>query len=279
MDRDADEAYSGSFADAPLDADVWADDDADEVADETWADEEVAGEGAPAPKDPLVTPLIITALLLVVVILVTAASVFLFLGTLNNAPRTVAEREITVWEAAVAERPKDWGAWSNLAYAYSQAGRHDDAVAAVDKGIKYSQERLLLKTKADVLRYAGRYRQALTTYDSAEKAAKVRWKRIVNEALKVGVTEPPKDDTLALIYMGRGVTKDRLGDTKGAIADLELAVEEQPRQASIRVLLGDVYAKSGDTEKAEEQYREALKYIPDYPDALEGLKRIEEGGK
>ncbi len=106
-----------------------------------------------------------------------------------------------------------------------------------------------------------------------------RWKRIVNEALKVGVTEPPKDDTLALIYMGRGVTKDRLGDTKGAIADLELAVEEQPRQASIRVLLGDVYAKAGDAEKAEEQYREALKYIPDYPDALEGLKRIEEGGK
>jgi len=78
-------------------------------------------------------------------------------------------------------------------------------------------------------------------------------------------------------FFGRGLARNAMGDTTGAIEDVLLALELAPGQASMRVTLGDLYAKSNQKELAKAAYTEALRFIPDDEQALAGLKRLQEG--
>lgn len=227
-----------------------------------------------APLEPVSGWMLRVALLLIVVLLVTTGSLVLFLMSLREAPRTVAERNLSAAESAVHDRPNDADSWSALVYAYSQAKRYDDAIAAAEKGRSLTKADVLLVAEADVLRSAGRFKDAVAEYNRAAKAIESAQSDAIAARKKMGIFVPLSDTTMTRVYFGRAISLHALGDVKPAIADLEKAVALAPEQAYLFVTLGDYYAETRANGKAKAAYRNALRYVPDYPEALAGLKRI-----
>ncbi len=76
-------------------------------------------------------------------------------------------------------------------------------------------------------------------------------------------------------YARISYARELLGDTKGAIAAMELAVDSSigvaEPSAWSRTLLGNLFLDSGRAGAAEIRFREALAFVPDYPAAVSGL--------
>jgi tetratricopeptide (TPR) repeat protein len=277
-------------ADEPQWADdepVWADsgdvsasdesEDADDgFADDGDFDDEESETPAPAP-DPMVNVLLIATMSLIVVLLATTAGLFIYLSALNKAPRTRAERDVTMWETAVREKPNDANSWASLAYAYSDAGRTDEAIATVRRGAKVIKQESLVLIEADILRAAKRYKDAVKKYDQAERAIKESREKANAELRKKGIKAGVDDGSLARAYLGRGLAKSEIKDLDGAISDLEKSVKDAPTQADVWTMLGDLYREAGQTEQAAAAYKRTLEYIPDYKQALDGLAKLKEG--
>lgn len=244
---------------------------------EPGVEAEKAPPTASRGSDPVVTVLLTAALSLIAVLLVTGGLVFIYLNTLNEAPRTRVERDMGVWETAVKERPDDVNAWANLAYAYAEAGRIDEALDTVGRAKKVTGRAQFVIVEADVLRLAGRYTEAVDAYDSAEKAVRELQQQAKVEREKVGVKLESDQDALARVYYGRALSRQEIGDMKAALTDLEEAVKLQPQSATLWVALGDLYARSDQAGRARDAYRTALTFVPDEPGALKGLDRIEGG--
>jgi tetratricopeptide (TPR) repeat protein len=263
----------GEGYDAELDVVAFEPDDAVHDDDPEGTD---PGESR---RDPYITGLIVFALMVVVALLATTIGVYVYLTTLNRAPRTATERDITSMEVATRERPNEVSAWVQLAYAYAAAGRENDALEAVRRGEDAQNGERLSIVRADVLRFGGRTKEALAAYDSAEKLVQTMIKRQKDENAKIGVSADLSDDSLARVYWGRALVQEQLGDTTAAIKDLEKAVKEQPTQSAMWVKLGDLYADAGKVDKARSAYKSAMQYIPDMPEARAGLERLEKASK
>lgn len=236
------------------------------------------GADAQTPAlDPVASWLLKVVLALVVVLLVTTIALVLFLVTLREAPRTVAERDIRAAETAVKEHPETVDGWTKLVYAYASAKRYDDAISTARKGRATTGKNVLLLAEADVLRSAGRYSEALKVYDLADPAVSKAETEAAAAAKKIGIYVPLSDSTLARVYYGRALTKQALDDVSGAIFDLEQAKQLAPQSASVLVLLGDLHAQTGNTDKARESYEAALRFVPDSPEALAGLEKLKKG--
>ncbi len=261
------EEHEEDDADACAHAGEAADDDED------LGDDEVE-EPAPAFRlDPVSRWLLGVSFGLIVVLLVTTGAMLYYLTTLNHAPRTAIEREVVVWETAVVERPGDAQAWGQLAYAYAAAERWGDALDTVDRGIKTTDQKALVVVEADILRFAGRYTEARAAYDRAETEIKNLVARVKEEQQKKGVYVEQTDQSLTGVFYGRALTRYELGDLDGAIEDVKKAIALAPEQASMSVTLGEYYLEAGEKQKAREMFTAALKYIPDYQEALDGLQR------
>ena len=232
-------------------------------------------EIAPAEPDVVSAWLLRVALALIVVVLVTAASLVIFFVTAEKAPRTTVERDLAAAEVAVRERSSDSAAWQALAYAYVRAGRFDDAIEVSRRGRTTTGAKVLLLSEADALRSAGRHEDAIAVYDEAVAALSEEESAAVAARKKQGIVTPSSNASLVTAFYGRALSRSETGDTKGAIADVKRALEFGPQQSALFASLGELYEKAGETAKAEAAYREALRFIPDYPAALLGLKRLE----
>jgi Tfp pilus assembly protein PilF len=67
------------------------------------------------------------------------------------------------------------------------------------------------------------------------------------------------------------------GDERGAEAELRDLLTVDATAADARVELARLLEKRGTSAEAAEQYREALRYVPDLEPALEGLARLQGG--
>jgi len=63
-------------------------------------------------------------------------------------------------------------------------------------------------------------------------------------------------------------------DTEGAIAVMKLDIEQHPEEASLHVMLGDLYAGKGDKESAAASYRRSLELEPDNQFARHKLENL-----
>jgi tetratricopeptide (TPR) repeat protein len=247
-----------------LDEDLEADLDAD-----------LDDEAAPEPPDPIVGVLLRIALALIVVVLVTAALMLLTVRGRNNAPRSVAERDISTWETATTERPSDSNAWARLSSAYADAKRYDDAISTARRGRAITGEDVLWLVEADALRASGKYEQAVQAYTQAEKAITADQKVVSSGLKKKDIYVAFPSDAIGLARYGRALSEYALGDLRAASRDMSMAVDVAPDQAYMSVALGDYRLKAGDRVGAAAAYKAALKYVPDYKEALDGLKKAE----
>jgi len=230
----------------------------------------------PPPEPDVVSAwLLRVALALIVAVLATAASLVIFFVTAEKAPRTAVERDVAAAEIAVRERSSDPAAWQALAYSYVRADRFDDAVEVSRRGRTATGAQVLLLSEADALRSAGRHEAAIAIYDEAVKALSLEESAAVAARKKQGIATSTSNASLVTAFYGRALSRAETGDTEGAIADVKRALEFGPQQSALLASLGEFYEKTGETAKAEAAYREALRFIPDYPAALLGLKRLE----
>lgn len=225
--------------------------------------------------DPVSTWLLRVALALIIVVLATATSLVIFFVTAEKAPRTAVERDIASAEIAVRERASDPAAWQALAYAYVRAERFSDAIEVSRRGKSATGADVLLLAEADALRAAGRHKDAISAYDEAVTALSQEESAAVAARKKQGIATPVANSSLVMAFYGRAISRDKTGDTAGAISDVKRALEFDPQQSSLLATLGGLYEKTGENAKAVAAYREALRFIPDYPAAVLGLKRLE----
>jgi len=213
---------------------------------------------------------------LLVVVLVAALSLVLYSQGLD-APRTALERDIMKHRAAIDANPSDLSNHLLLASSYTAAGRKDEALNVVRRARALSDSAIIDLTEAEVLRLSGFPRDALPLYDAAISDAQVEYERLLVDLRGRTVTFEPPNTLLARALQGRGIALGELGQTERSIEDLVKANEILPSDATILVALGDQLGKSGDAAGAAEAYRMALRFVPDYQGAREGLKRLEGG--
>lgn len=253
-------------ADEPDSAvDVWlADDTVVATRDEDHAEPDIVSAW-----------LLRVALALIIVVIATAGAMVIFFVTAEKAPRTAVERDIAAAETAVRERSSDPLAWQALAYAYVRGERFDDAVEVSRRGRSTTGAKVLLLSEADALRSSGRDKDAIAIYDEAVTALSQEESAALAARMKQGIATPVSNNSLVNALYGRALSRRETGDATGAIADLKRALEFAPRESSLLTSLGELYEKTGESAKAEAAYREALRFIPDYPAAILGLKRLE----
>lgn len=236
-------------------------------------------EIVPAPAaDPLNRVLRFIAAGLLVVVLVFVLAFVIYLEGLG-APRTAAERDIARYRAAVEQQPAEVQNHIDLAYAYALGERFQEALETIDRAEQMTEDPRadVRLAHADILRAAARYDDAIPVYDEAARLAEDEHAAATEERARSRIFTPIPNEMLARALHGRGIAKWESGRQDAAIDDLAGAIEITPNDASMLVTLGGFQAESGDTSAAVASYRSALQFVPDYAEAIEGLRELEEG--
>ncbi|MHB9003610.1 MAG: tetratricopeptide repeat protein [Coriobacteriia bacterium] len=228
--------------------------------------------------DPLTATLRLIAGGLLIAVLVAALAFVIYLQGLG-APRTAAERDIARYRAAVEQQPAEVRNHIDLAYAYALGGRFDESLEAIDRAERMTDDPRadVRLAHADILRAAGRHADAIPHYDQAAELAEEEHAKATAERARSRIFTVIPNETLARALHGRGISKWEAGDMDGAIDDLAAAIEITPNDASMFVTLAGYQAQSGDTSSAAASYRAALQFVPDYAEAIQGLRELEEG--
>ena len=218
--------------------------------------------------------LIIAALAVSVVILAALATVVLYGLQLDRAPRTLQERNLAVAQAAVNDSPDDATSWLLFAYAQAETGRFSAAEDAVERG------RALNDTAAFAIAYAyiaeaqGETDEAIDRYESAKQQAIADAEARAAELAEVGVSYDTINTDLADAAIAKARLLAGVDRQQEALAEYDVAIETNPQMADILVERGDLRYSLGDTEGARADYTEALRFMPDMPEALAGLALI-----
>jgi tetratricopeptide (TPR) repeat protein len=145
-----------------------------------------------------------------------------------------------------------------LAESYTLSGRilfeqkrYQDAVQACELALEAQpRHAAAYLCRAEALLKLEKYAEAQRCFDDYLRAAR----------------PPPQREVLAHVYLGLGLTRARLGDYPGAIADYNRAVELQP-DSFTRTLRGWAYLADKDTTMARRDFDEAIRLKRNNSDA------------
>jgi tetratricopeptide (TPR) repeat protein len=160
----------------------------------------------------------------------------------------------------IQKSPNDYEAIANLGKTY-----HNIAIERKSKFYLNLAERQFQKAitlAPDNISY--KYALALV-YKDADKIEEA--KEQFNAIIKIDVQNLYANYELAQIAMSEGFYLK-------AIEFLQECLEIEPTSSTIYYQLGLAYEKNNQPKLAIEHYNKALRFIPDYEEALEGLKRL-----
>lgn len=195
----------------------------------------------------------------------------------SKAPRTSVERSLRVYEAAVSKGSTDPAIWSDYIGALIEAQQYTKAERAIGDALERTEEQ-----HSRILVQSAKLALARKDYPAAVKAGDLTLVECAAEVKateerykKSGITaavERPSAYGPALVIKADALTQ--LGKKREAVAAYDVFLEQIPRASDVLVLRGNLKAALNDKEGAEADYQQALKYIPDYETALEGLTKI-----
>lgn len=234
----------------------------------------------PAHGDPVVRMLILALLGGVVLFLVAIVSAMVF-GFLRppQAPRTLAEKNLATYGVKVDAKTADAKTWASYIAALIDAGQLSKAkevLAAASKSAQ-SDKSFLLVQQARLQYVTKDYAGCVKTSDRALVEAEKELELTVAELKAKGITQSPEKSRpkswLAAAHL-KGDALAEMKDTAGAIKTYDAYLKVSPTDADILAVRGRLRARQGDKAGAEKDFREALRFIPDYQPALDGLKEI-----
>ncbi len=221
--------------------------------------------------------LTLATLAVVVVILASLATVVLYGLQLQSAPRTLQEKTLAVAETAVAEKPDDYNSWLALAYAQVEVGRYTAAAETIEQGKAIEDTAGFYIADAYLAESQGKTDEAIELYEAAKQRAITERDERNKELAAVGVKLETPNTDLADAAIGKARLLASAGEHQAAITEYDVALGVQPQMADILVERADMKADLGDAIGARADYENALMFVPDMPEAFEGLARLEAG--
>lgn len=166
------------------------------------------------------------------------------------AAPAIVDRQLAALEQAVRDDPKDVAARGQLADTYVAKGRFQDAVTQYDAIVESGQAVELAK-----MGRAGAY-MGLEQYDLAA----ADYQAVVGIAK--GGEMANVDPILEAAYYSLGLIEMKQGKPADAIPFLESALRINRSDADALFLIGQAYAQTGATDRAEIALRRAVAFVP-----------------
>lgn len=236
--------------------------------------------------DRRVRTMAIVAVTVLVLYLLTIISA-LHLGVIggNQAPRTAVERDLMAWESVVRSEEAtasidQWQRYILILIDASQFQQARQVIAEVDANpaLDQSMGANMLYCTAVLQHAQGQIDDALETYTEVMKVTQEAYElelasdREPNWAVAFGLHSNYYLSAIARAAIYR--QQERWAD---GIGMLDIYLERFPQAAGILADRGFLKAQAGDLEGAEADYREALRFDPEFVVAREGLEEIGAG--
>lgn len=219
----------------------------------------------------------------VVILLLTFLLYGLIAGVLNPpAPRTAVEFAMQRAEATIQAKPESGRDWADYALLLYKTGDKAKAKATIKKARKVLKNNSLVyvnNAEIEILLREGKNAEALKAADAELKYDAEERKKLDIERAKRGVKMPVEYQremnkvTIDTLVM-KARAQSALKKYDDAITSLAYAIYADPQAADVIVMRGELFLKVGNKEAAKNHFVEALKFIPDYEPALNGLKRL-----
>lgn len=203
----------------------------------------------------------------------------LVLGVISpatEAPRTHAERAISVYRAEIeagSTSPVLWGEYIGVLISTGQYAQAQQVIDAALPVMTAGRSYLLIE-RARLAQARGEHRVAISFAEETVAAATIEMNAederldLSGRAMNAGL---PPTYGRALIVKAESLAV--LGHPEAAIEAYNRYLDKHPTAANVLVARGDLHAETGDVARARADYREALRYVPDSEPAREGLER------
>jgi tetratricopeptide (TPR) repeat protein len=231
-------------------------------------------------SDPVIRWLAWGIAAVVVIWLVSMLSAMIFgLLTPPAAPRTAAERDLMSLTSTVKSGKANTQTYAQYVAVLISSGQLAKAQQSLDQAMKNAKtdKSYLYARQADLMLAKKDYPATIAAADKAIAEANKELKAFV-AANKKANRKPYAGAVIPASYKDASLAKAEAltasGKSKDAIKSFDLYLEQSPTDSDILVLRAQVKIKVGDKKGAESDFRAALKYIPDYQPALDGLKQI-----
>lgn len=229
--------------------------------------------------DPVVRKMAFAAVGILILFLVTVVSALVTGVIQPGGPRTALERDISVTGAAVRAGTTDTSVWARHISALildGQLGRAENILATAKASLDDSATADIVLSEARLLRAQGQYEEALEVADAARAQIREHHEKqlaeggvIANAARLAGY----HDNYYIALIVKADIYRD-MEQWERVLEQYNDFIESNPGAADILTARGNVKFEMGDRTGAEADYREALRFYPDYEEALAGLERI-----
>lgn len=168
-------------------------------------------------------------------------------------PDTIMELTVSQGREGVTNNPTDPEARIYLGAVYRNIGRYDEAIAQLNKAIELDRQR------------PDAYYELALVYEKTGRTPEAI------EALNATIA---RNSLYEAAYYRLGMIYLRTDQTDRAVDILKRASALSPMSADTHFYLGQAYERQGQTDLAGDEYREALRFIPDFPEARDALIRL-----
>jgi tetratricopeptide (TPR) repeat protein len=224
-----------------------------------------------------VTVLLAIVLVLVVAVLAVLGTVMYVALQTEDVPRSAAERDVLIAQDAVHSDPSSAERWAALALAYARSNQWSDHDSALDAARTVdSSHPSIGYVEGIAAQLQGNMEEAEEILAATMASSRDYYERVREDQESRGITAPVREAyviesgiALARIYVDQG----RLEDAYRTFTEV---LDEDSTMADVLAERGDVAAQLDRLDDAREDYEAALRLVPGYPQALEGLEGLEE---
>jgi tetratricopeptide (TPR) repeat protein len=229
--------------------------------------------------DTMTKRLLVASAVLVALILVMTGAIVYFASLGRTVPRTAIERDMIVARQQTHLTPRDPNAWIALVSADIAGGDYDEAASGLSALKLLTDQAVVPLLRGDLATAKGDLSGARSFYAQAAAQGKKDRDAELAKAAESGVnpSQVKPSQPMIMAYLALGRLDVQAKDYLSAVKDLKAAVAADPTAADSQAALGDAQALAGQKQAAAVSYRNALKFVPDFKPALDGLKRLEEG--
>ena len=205
----------------------------------------------------------------------------MFFGLLSTpaAPRTEAERDLMALTATVQSGKANTQTYSQYVSTLIGAGQLAKAQESLDQALKIAKtdKSYLYAQQADLALAEKDYPGTLSAADKAMAEATKELnafmaENVKNNRNKYAGAKIPTSFTDAALAKANALVATK--DYAKAIKTFDLYLKVAPTDSDILVQRGQAKVMTGDKTGAAADFRSALKFIPDFQPALDGLKQI-----